>query len=348
MRHKANAILSTLLTALLALAGTSARAVDVSEEVSLHGYGDIGRARSNVDATGQELGGRETMSNLSLVGIWQASERTKVWAQLFRSSDLGKVRVDWAFVDYQSPAGQTLRVGRVRLPFGLHNESRDVQALRPSASMPYLYNEELALADESFDGASVEQRFTLGGGAATVEVFAANRLLSGGKQSARGTAIGARAIVETPVEGLSFGASAFAGRLTPDTADTRGSKRGWAASARYRHEAVDLQAEVARGFLYERRVSTWYLQAAHDVGERWQAFVRLERIVTDTAQRGDDAFQEQRWAVGTAYRINEHFGIRLEQQFHRGYAIPVLSETVEAGAGRHRWTSTLLSANYQF
>ena len=182
----------------------------------------------------------------------------------------------------------------------------------------------------------------------TVEAFAANRVLSGGKQTARGTAIGARAIVETPIEGLAVGASAFAGRLTPDTADARKSKRGWAASARYRYEAVDIQAELARGFLYERRVATWYLQAAHDVGERWQTFVRIERIDTDTARRGDDAFQEQRWALGAAYRINEHFGIRLEQQFHRGYGIPVLNETVEAGAGRHRWRSTLLSANYQF
>jgi len=348
MRYRRKTIVTPLLTTLLWLAGTDARAVDVSEHLALHGYGDIGHAWSNVDATDRALGAGETMHNLSLVGIWQASERTKLWAQLFRSSDLGKVRVDWAFVDYQAPTGQTLRVGRVRLPFGLHNESRDVQALRPSASLPYLYEEHLALVDESFDGASVEQRFALGDGSATVEVFAANRLTAGGEQSARGAVIGARAIIETPVEGLSFRMSAFAGRLTPDGSDARRSKRGWAASARYSHDGVDLEAEVARGSLYERQVSTWYLQAARDVGERWQAFARLERIVTDLSQAGDDAFQEQRWAVGAAYRIHENFGVRLDQQFHRGYGIPVLNETVEAGAGRHRWTSTLLSANYQF
>lgn len=348
MRHRTKPIFTTLLTALLALAGSNARAIDVSDQVALHGYGDIAHARSNVDATGEQLGARETAHNLSLVGVWQASERTKVWLQVFRSSELGKVRADWAFVDYQAPTGQTVRVGRVRLPFGLHNESRDVQALRPSASLPYLYDEELALVDESFDGASVEQRFALGGGAVTVEAFAANRLQSGGAESASGAVLGARAIVETPVEGLSLRASAFAGRLTPSSADERRSKRGWAASARYTHEAVDLQAEVARAFLYERSISTWYVQAARDLGERWQAVARLERIATDTAQRGDDAFEERRWVVGAAYRINEHFGLRLEQQFHRGYGIPVVHETLEAGAGRHRWTSTVLSANYQF
>lgn len=343
-----NPILATLLTALLTLAGSTASAVDVSQEISLHGYGDVGYARSNANASSQDFGGRETISNLSLVGIWQASERTKVWAQLFRSGELGRARIDWVFVDYQATTGQSLRLGRIRLPFGLHNESRDVQALRPSASMPYLYNEELALVDEAFDGASVEQRFELDGSAITVETFAANRMLSGGKQTARGPTVGTRAIIETPVDGLSFRASAYAGRLKPGTANTRNAKRGWAASARYKQEAVDLQAEVARGFLYERQVATWYLQAAHDMGERWQTFARIERIVTDTAQRGDDAFQEQRWAVGAAYNISDHFGVRLEQQFHRGYGMPVLNETIEAGAGRHRWTSTLLSVNYQF
>ena len=343
-----NLIFATLLAALLALTCNTARAVDVSQEISLHGYGDAGYAWSNVDAIKQDSVRRETISNLSLVGIWRASERTKVWAQLFRSGELGTVRIDWAFIDFQAPTGQTLRLGRVRMPFGLHNESRDVQALRPSASMPYLYNEELALVDESFDGASVEQRFALDGGAITVEAFAANRMLSGGKQTARGPTVGTRAIIETPVEGLSFRASAFAGRLTPDTTDTRKTKRGWAASARYKQDAVDLQAEVARGFLYERRVATWYLQAAHDVGERWETFARIEGVVTDTAQRGDDAFQEQRWAVGAAYKISDNFGVRLEQQFHRGYGIPVLNEAIEAGAGRHRWASTLLSLNCQF
>lgn len=348
MRHQIKPILASVLTALLALAGSNARAVDLSERIALHGYGDLGHARSNVDATDQALGARATMQNLSLVGIWQASERAKVWAQLFRSGELGKVRVDWAFFDYQAPTGHTVRAGRVRMPFGLHNESRDVQALRPSASLPYLYDEELALVDESFDGASVERRFAFGDSAATVEVFAANRLQSGGAQSAKGAVIGARAIVETPVEGLSFRLSTFAGRLTTNTADARRPKRSWAASARYRLDPVDLQAEVARAFLYQRWVSTWYLQATRDMGERWQVFARLERVVTDTTQRGDDAFQEQRWALGAAYKINEHFGIRLEQQLLRGYGIPVLHETLEAGAGRHRWTSTLLSANYQF
>ena len=347
-RSRPPPILPTVLLALAALVSSPARAVDLGERFELHGYGDLAHTVANVDATGERLGARETSHNLSLVGIWQATDRTRVWGQLFRSSELGKVRVDWAFADYHAGSGQTWRAGRVRMPFGLHNESRDVQALRPSASMPFLYDEELALVDEAFDGASVEQRIALGRGSATIEVYAAQQLLSGGPQSARGAALGARVGIETPIDGLSFRLSGYAGRLRPDGADERAAKRGWAASARYVRDAIDLQAEVARGRLYERSVSTWYLQGALELSERWQAVTRLEHITTDTARRGEDAFGERRLIAGLAWRISPNFGLRLEQQFHRGHAMAVLHETLEEGEGRHRWTSTVLSANYQF
>ena len=163
MQNKPQSTLAAVLAAtLIALASGSAAAIDVGDRIEVHGFGDLGHEVANANATGRGLGDRETGHNLSLVGVWQATDRLKAWAQLFQSSELGKVRVDWAFLDYQTASGQTLRFGRVRLPFGLHNESRDVQALRPSASLPYLYDEEMAFVDESFDGGSVEHKFDLG------------------------------------------------------------------------------------------------------------------------------------------------------------------------------------------
>jgi hypothetical protein len=43
MHHRTTPILTTLLAALMALAGSNASAVDVSDQIELHGYGDIGR-----------------------------------------------------------------------------------------------------------------------------------------------------------------------------------------------------------------------------------------------------------------------------------------------------------------
>lgn len=349
------------LAALITLASGGIQALELNNQFQLHSYADLSHEKSNVDASDMHLGDRETSSNISLVGVWQATDRAKVWAQLFRSSELGKIRVDWAFVDYQTTGTQTLRLGRVRLPFGLHNEMRDVQALRPTASMPYMYDEELALVDESFDGASVEQNFHIGASTVKVEAYGAAKLQSGGAEVARGSAAGARLILETPIEGLSFRGSVYHARLdrrrgraeeieTEFEAEegTRLPKRARAVGLRYVQDHIDVQAELARGFLYDHRVSTWYVQAAIPLADHWKAAARIERIVTDTRQRGDDAFQEQRLVLGIAYTINNYFGLRLEQQFHRGYGIPVVHETLEAGTGRHSWKSTVLSINYQF
>ena len=304
------------------------------------------------------LGDRETSSNLSLVGIWQVTDRVKVWTQLFRSSELGKVRVDWAFVDFQTTGAQTLRLGRIRLPFGMHNEMRDVQALRPTASMPFMYDEELGLVDEAFDGASVEQNIQIGASRLKLEAYGAAQLQSGSDEIANGSAVGARLILETPVEGLSLRGSAYSGHLrrikddaldadnTP--ADDRQRKRAWAVGVRYLQDHIDVQAELARGFLYDRSVRTAYVQAAVPLAPRWTAAARFEQIVTDTSERGEDAHQEKRLVLGVGYAINDNFGIRLEQQFHRGYGMAVVHETLEPGAGRHSWKSTVFSVNYQF
>ncbi len=352
------------LAALITLASGGTQALELGNQFQLHSYADLSHEKSNVDTSDMHLGDRETSSNISLVGVWQATDRAKVWTQLFRSSELGKIRVDWAFVDYQTSGAQTLRLGRVRQPLGLHNEMRDVQELRPTASMPYMYDEELALVDESFDGASVEQNFQIGASTVKLEVYGASKLQSGGAEVARGSAAGARLILETPFEGLSLRGSVYSARLSRNKEnaledkdilehtqeDTRQRKRAWAVAVHYLpgQGHVDVQAELARGFLYDHRVSTWYVQAAVPLADHWKAAARFERIVTDTSQRGDDAFQERRLVLGIAYTIKEHFGLRIEQQFHRGYGIPVVHETLEAGTGRPSWKSTVLSINYQF
>ena len=352
------ALCAGTLATMVTLASSGGRASESEEQFQLHSYGDLSHERSTVDASGMQMGERETSSNLSLVGVWQVTDRAKVWTQLFRSSELGKFRVDWAFVDFQTTGAQTLRLGRIRLPFGLHNEMRDVQALRPTASMPFMYDEELAFVDEAFDGASVEQHFDIGASTVKLEAYGAANLLSGGAETARGSAVGARVVLETPVDGLSLRGSVYSGRLKRnkevalDDANTQKDahqrKRAWAVGLRYLQDHIDVQLEMARGFLYDHSVTTAYVQAAVPLAQHWTAAARLERIVTDTSQRGNHAFQEQRLVFGVGYTLSESFGLRLEQQFHRGYGMPVMHEILEAGTGRHGWKSTVFSVNYQF
>ena len=348
MQNKTNPSRVALLALVMLSASTNAIALEVGDQFELHGYGDLTQTWSSVDATGQRLGARKTNHAVWFVAAWQVAERTKLWAQLGRNREVNWDNIDWLFVDYQAASGQTWRLGQIPLPFGLHNEGRDVYALGPSASLPLVYAENLALVDESVTGASVKHRFDWGAQSATVEAYAAKVLNSGGGERVRGPMGGARVIIETPLEGLTLRASGYRGRFAMSTGDQQRTKYGWVMSARFAGERLDLQAELARGFVFDHGVSAWYAQAAYTLDANWRAVARIDQAVTDTAQSSDDAYRERRLTLGLAYTINQHLGLRLEQRFHRGYASMVADEVLEAGQGRPRWTSTLLSVNYQF
>lgn len=343
---------STYLLAISAALSTvlaqPAFGLDLTETLQLHGYGDLAQSRSNVDPSGAGRGASKTTYNTSLVGTWQASEQTSIWTQIHQSDEPNRLRIDWAYVDHRGANGMRWRAGQVRLPFGLHNESRDVQALRPGATLPVLYADDLGVVDESFYGGSVESQLQLGSSTLSYEVYGAGALLPGGDRTAYGPAIGGRAIFEPPVAGLSLGLSSYAARLKPAPGEQRQQKRATAFSLRWQHNPIELQAEWARGVRYGRGIETSYVQGAWQFARQWELMSRIERVITDTAQSEDDAFRERRFVLGLAGRINHHVGLRLEQRWHRGNGMSVAQEVIEPGEGRARWASTVFSVNYQF
>jgi hypothetical protein len=325
-----------------------ARAVDFGDSLHLHGYGDLAQTRSNVDASGERRGARLTTYNVSLVGTWDLSERTSVWAQVFQSNEPARPRIDWAYVDHRAANGLRWRGGQVRLPFGLHNEFRDVQALRPSATLPMVYDEELGIVDESFYGGSLESELRFGSSALSYEIYAAGALLPGGDRTSYGRAIGGRAIFETPLPGLSLRASAYSARLDPERDGARLTKRATALSLRWEQGPWDVQAETSRAYRYDHAIRAHYLQGSWQPVDAWELMARVERAVTDSAQSGNDAFKEGRKVLGVAWRFNHNLGVRLEHRWHRGYGLAVTQEVLEPGEGRPRWQSSVLSINYQF
>ena len=68
------------------------------------------------------------------------TDKLRMGIQFF-SRDIGdagnnKVTVDWAYGDYRFQDWFGLRAGRIKLPLGLYNETRDVDMLRTSIVMP--------------------------------------------------------------------------------------------------------------------------------------------------------------------------------------------------------------------
>ena len=70
----------------------------------------------------------------------EPADRVRVGIQFmgrdFGSSQASAVRVDWAYGDYRWRDQLGLRAGRIKLPYGLYNEERDVDMLRTSVLLP--------------------------------------------------------------------------------------------------------------------------------------------------------------------------------------------------------------------
>lgn len=70
----------------------------------------------------------------------ELTEKLRVGLQLY-SRDIGdagdnKVTIDWAYGDYRVKDWFGIRAGRIKLPLGLYNETRDIDMLRTNAIMP--------------------------------------------------------------------------------------------------------------------------------------------------------------------------------------------------------------------
>jgi hypothetical protein len=153
----------------------------------------------------------------------EVADRLRVGAQLF-TRDVGPIgnyqmALDWAYLDYRWRDWLGLRAGRIKMPFGLHNEFSDVDAARLPVLLPQsvypMANRDFLLAQTGFAlhgdlrlGASGGLDYQLFGGT----TFGQGGLLDLGSQltlreSDTEYVAGGQLFWRTPLPGLRLGAS---------------------------------------------------------------------------------------------------------------------------------------------
>lgn len=84
--------------------------------------------------------GSHELNEVGLTITSQISPKFRVGFQLlsrdFGDMDNNKTQLDWAFADYRFRDYLGIRFGRVKLPYGLYNEGRDTDILRPMVFLP--------------------------------------------------------------------------------------------------------------------------------------------------------------------------------------------------------------------
>ena len=133
-------VLQILIIFFLFISTETGKAWNVGE-VSIHGFASTGYMRS--DHNNFLLASEDGSFEFNEVGInlgTAITENIRVGIQLY-SFDLGDignndVSLDWAFLDYEWKEWLGLRVGKIKIPYGLYNETQDYDMLRTCILLP--------------------------------------------------------------------------------------------------------------------------------------------------------------------------------------------------------------------
>ena len=132
---------------LMGLASASAGADDsTASRIQIQGFAAqalIGTSHNNFFGDSQNDVSTE-FTEAGLHGAWQVRDDLRVSGQLMYrragETDTDGLRLDYAHVDWrflQDTAHQTgMRIGKVKIPYGLYNETRDVPFTRPGILLP--------------------------------------------------------------------------------------------------------------------------------------------------------------------------------------------------------------------
>ncbi len=203
------------------------------------------------------------------------SDRLRVGLQLF-SRDLGpigdyKVKLDWAYLDYRWRDWLGIRAGRTKLPFGLYNDTSDIDAAQPTALLPQsVYpatNRDFLLAQT---GVELYGDHPIGSlGALDYRAYVGTIFIDLGLQPPNSPiqiakltipyVFGTRVMWETPLEGLRVGGSVQRLRLETELLDARDASMPRAITADIPATLAVGSLEYARNdFLFAAEYARWY------------------------------------------------------------------------------------------
>ncbi len=138
-----------------------------SPVVDIHGYlsqGFLVSSRNNYLADTTK--GTFQFNELGINFSTDLTDKLRLGIQL-AARDLGdsgndKIRIDWAYADYRWQDWLGLRIGKIKLPLGLYNKTRDIDMLRTFILLPQgIYNEAYRDTSIAMKGMSCYGEITL-------------------------------------------------------------------------------------------------------------------------------------------------------------------------------------------
>ena len=328
----------------------TALAVDLTDKIELHGYGNAGYLQTSANQyLKADRSGTWDYYAAALLFTGTLNDKTKLWAQAFTSSGGPKrSHLDWMFVDYRHNSNFILRAGQIKLPMGLYNEVRDIEFVQLSTLKPMFYQEATEIADEAFRGVSVVFDHDLGNGSLSWDAYTGKTIDFQSSDIRYSGLRGGRVTYNTPVDGLRLMLSGHWEDVENVDTTAKSSEKTVLISAEYVNNHVDLKTEYVKKATFGISTKSGYLQAGYTLAEKWTPYIRSDFITTDYSQSDDPAYYQRTQTVGLGYKVNRNIGLRIEAHFNHGYALPVASLEAAAGAGVTDWRMLGTSVNFMF
>jgi hypothetical protein len=293
-----NRILCFIVVAALsttALAQTGERTIDI------HGFG--GWAYGKTDGHKYGLAtedGEYDNAELALNISAKPAEQLSVVAQIRLESggDERQAELDYAFAEWAFSDAARVRVGRVKHAFGIYGEVFDVGTVRPFYSLPASLYGANGFTARAYNGAGItgsvpvgawrvqydvyggqiEGDFETPGLLSTESDFFAEPSITFGYRV--NDAFGGRLNITTPIEGLSFGTSAYSGESVTDISSVAAAKRDvYAGHVEYALDRFAIRAEAGHlknGSDFD--VDAGYVETSYRIGEKWQIAGRWDQL----------------------------------------------------------------------
>jgi len=372
------------------------QAIEIPDEVQFHGF----LAQGFFHTSDNNLYGHSDDSvsaGLTEVGLnasYQPFAKLRFSTQgLYRRAgdlDHGSMRLDFGVADWtmlNSDTGRLgIRMGRVKQPYGLYNETRDVSFTRPSILLPEgIYFDQARSLFLSADGGSfyADQRvpygdlhfkfnygMTLGDnkdlGSALLTTAAQGQLKARPSLSTQlsyeineGEYIFAVSYADLlldyrPISGDIFSAGKI--HLQPLLFSAQYNGEKWTLAAEYEYQWLDLTA--FGDFLPKTTIlsHSWYVQASYQLLSKLQATVRYDDLEMHYGQVEQSIYMipsrplpyARDWMMGLRYDITTSWMIRAEYHHVNGIAwLPIPGNTDQSTIATN-WDIYGLQLSFRF
>jgi hypothetical protein len=363
------------LSLIAAAAAAPAAAVDVANgRLGVSGFGEWGYGRTggeNAYLIGTEDGEYEH-AQFSLALTAHPQDDVVVAGQLFVVAN-GEASLDWAFAEYRVHDLLRVRAGKVKNPFGLFMEVRDVGTLRPFFALPQSIYGAGNFGAEAYTGAGItgewESRsgwgvaYDLYGGGLELSAFEPGEaaLVGAGPQlDFTGVAVeeeevrdvvGGRVSLTTPVDGLTFRLSGFTGELREEEDGPSERIVAYGASVEWVIDRLQLRGELFRATEGDEETNVaGYAEVAWSLLPKLQVALRYEQARHDKEDGVEHGSLDdhREGAVGLAYWPSPNLTFKASYHLVDGNRFAVPARSREDGSLDERTGLVVVGAQFSF